>query len=149
MEGYLALFAAAFTAATLLPFYSEVALVALLASGYDAALLWLWATAGNTLGAAVNYALGRWLIHFQDRPWFPFKPAQLGPAQRWYARWGIWSLLLAWLPIGGDALTFIAGLMRAPVWLFFILTAAGKGGRYAVVLVLYILGEQSFSAVSP
>lgn len=140
MEGYLGLFTAAFVAATLLPFYSELALVGLLAAGYDAWLLWLWATAGNTLGAAVNYVIGRWLMHYQDRPWFPVKERHLRPARRWYARWGIWSLLMAWLPVGGDALTFIAGLMRAPFWLFFVLTAAGKGGRYAVVLLLYALG---------
>ncbi|MCG6943575.1 MAG: DedA family protein [Thiohalocapsa sp.] len=148
MEGYLGLFTAAFVAATLLPFYSELALVGLLAAGYDPWLLWLWATAGNTLGAAVNYVLGRWLMHWQDRPWFPFKPEQLGPARRWYARWGIWSLLMAWLPVGGDALTFIAGLMRAPFWLFFLLTAAGKGGRYALVLVLYTLGAAGMEEVS-
>ena len=136
MEGYLGLFGAAFIAATLLPFYSELALVGLLAAGYDPWLLWCWATAGNTLGAALNYVLGRWLVHWQDRPWFPFKERQLGPARRWYARWGIWSLLLAWLPVGGDALTFIAGLMRVRFPLFFVLTALGKGARYAVVLGL-------------
>jgi len=136
MEGYLGLFGAAFIAATLLPFYSELALVGLLAAGYDAWSLWFWATAGNTLGAVVNYVLGRWLMHWQDRPWFPFKRSQLGPAERWYARWGIWSLLLAWLPVGGDALTFIAGLMRVRFPLFFVLTALGKGARYAVVLGL-------------
>lgn len=148
MEGYLGLFAAAFAAATLLPFYSELALVGLWAAGYDPWLLWLWATAGNTLGAAVNYVIGRWLMHWQDRPWFPFKPQQLGPAQRWYARWGIWSLLLAWLPVGGDALTFIAGLMRAPFWLFFALTAAGKGGRYAIVLLISSVGGIGAEGVS-
>ena len=141
MEGYVGLFSAAVIAATLLPFYSELALVGLLAAGYDAWPLWFWATAGNTLGAVVNYVLGRWLMHWQDRSWFPFKRSQIGPAERWYARWGIWSLLLAWLPVGGDALTFIAGLMRAPFWLFWVLTAAGKGGRYAVVLALYALGS--------
>jgi membrane protein YqaA with SNARE-associated domain len=145
MEGYLGLFTAAFAAATLLPFYSELALVGLVAGGYDPWLLWFWATAGNTLGAAVNWVMGRWLMHFQDRRWFPFKEKHLGLARRWYARWGIWSLLMAWLPVGGDALTFVAGLMRAPFWLFFALTAAGKGGRYAVILVLYAMGAVEFT----
>jgi membrane protein YqaA with SNARE-associated domain len=146
LESYLGLFTAAFVAATLLPFYSELALVGLAAAGDDPWLLWFWATAGNTLGAAVNYVLGRWLMHWQERPWFPFKRAQLGAAERWYARWGIWSLLMAWLPVGGDALTFIAGLMRAPFWLFFVLTGVGKGARYAVVLVLYAAGVGQFAA---
>lgn len=134
MEAYLGLFAAAFVAATLLPFYSEMALAGLQSAGYDSLVLWCWATAGNTLGAAVNWTLGRWLLNFQQRRWFPFKPAQLGLAQRWYQRWGVWSLLLAWLPVGGDALTFIAGIMRVHFTLFFILTATGKGLRYAAVL---------------
>ena len=136
MEAYLGLFTAAFVAATLLPFYSEAALAALQAAGYDPLALWFCATAGNTLGAAVNWALGRYLLGFQDRRWFPFKPGRLGPAQRWYQRWGVWSLLLAWLPVGGDALTFIAGLMRVRFPLFFVLTALGKGARYVVVLGL-------------
>jgi len=134
VEAYLGLFAAAFVAATLLPFYSEIALAGLQAAGYDALSLWFWATAGNTLGAAVNWAIGRWLMHFQDRRWFPFKGRQVAIAQRWFQRWGVWSLLMAWLPVGGDALTFIAGLMRVRFDLFFLLTAIGKGARYAVLL---------------
>jgi membrane protein YqaA with SNARE-associated domain len=137
LEAYLGLFTAAFIAATLLPFYSEALLVGLQASGYDPWALWLWATAGNTLGAAVNWALGRWLLRYQDRRWFPFKPGTLGPAQRWYQRWGVWSLLMAWLPVGGDALTFIAGVMRVRFDLFFVLTWIGKGARYAAVLGLF------------
>lgn len=137
MDAYLGLFTAAFVAATLLPFYSEALLLGLQAGGYDPFALWLWATAGNTLGAAVNWAMGRWLLHFQDRRWFPFKPDKLGLAQRWYQRWGVWSLLLAWLPIGGDALTFIAGIMRVRFDLFFVLTWIGKGARYAALLGLF------------
>jgi membrane protein YqaA with SNARE-associated domain len=136
MEAYLGLFTAAFVAATLLPFYSELALAGLQATGYDPMALWAWATAGNTLGAAVNWAMGRWLLRFRDRRWFPFKPDKLGMAQRWYRRWGVWSLLMAWLPVGGDALTFIAGVMRVHFGLFFVLTAIGKGLRYAAVLGL-------------
>jgi membrane protein YqaA with SNARE-associated domain len=134
LEAYLGLFAAAFAAATLLPFYSEAALVGLQAAGYDPLALWFWATAGNTLGAAVNWAIGRWLMHFKDRRWFPFKQRQIAVAQRWFQRWGVWSLLMAWLPVGGDALTFIAGIMRVRFDLFFLLTAIGKGARYAVLL---------------
>ena len=135
-EGYLGLFAVAFLAATILPAYSEVLFAALLAGGYDPLALWAWATAGNTLGAAVNWLLGRYLLHFRDRRWFPFEPGALGPAQRWFQRYGVWSLLFAWAPVGGDALTFIAGFMRVRFDLFFLLTALGKGARYAIVIGL-------------
>lgn len=134
MEAYLGLFASAFLAATLLPAYSEILFAGLLQAGYDPLLLLAWASAGNTLGAAVNWLLGRYLLHFQDRKWFPFKTDNLGAAQRWFNKWGVWSLLLAWMPIGGDALTFIAGMMRVRFWLFFLLTAVGKTARYAILL---------------
>ena len=136
MEAYLGLFLSAFLAATLVPAYSEVLFAGLLAAGYDPLALLAWASAGNTLGAAVNWALGRYLLHFQERRWFPFKADALGSAQRWFNRWGVWSLLFAWLPVGGDALTFIAGMMRVPFWLFFLLTAIGKTARYAILLGL-------------
>lgn len=140
MTGYLGLFTSSFLAATLLPFYSEVLLAGLVRAGYDAWMLLAVATAGNTLGAAVNWALGRYFEKYKEHRWFPFKPNKLGHAQRWFNRFGVWSLLLAWLPIGGDALTFIAGLMRVSFPLFFLLTALGKAARYAAVL----LAMQSF-----
>jgi len=131
---YLSLFSIAFLAATILPAYSEVMFAGMLAAGYDPFKLWLWATAGNTLGAAVNWFLGRYLLHFQERRWFPFKVDTLDRAQTWFQRYGVWSLLLAWLPIGGDALTFIAGIMRVRFAVFFVLTGIGKGVRYAILL---------------
>jgi membrane protein YqaA with SNARE-associated domain len=136
MDAYLSLFLAAFLAATIVPAYSEILFAGLMAAGYDPWLLWAWATAGNTLGAAVNWALARWLLRYQERPWFPFKPENLGRAQRWFQRYGVWSLLMAWAPVGGDALTFIAGLMRVRFDVFLILTAIGKGARYAILLGL-------------
>ncbi len=133
---YLFLGASAFVAATLLPFYSEVVLVALLMRGGDPVWLFTAATVGNTLGAVVNWYLGRFLLRFQDRRWFPFQPHQVHRAQAWFLRYGKWSLLMAWLPVGGDALTFFAGAMRVPLGVFVVLTGIGKGARYAVVIAL-------------
>lgn len=98
--------------------------------------LWLVATAGNTLGAVVNWLLGRYLLHFQNRRWFPFKTRDIEKYQHWFQRYGVWSLLFAWLPVGGDALTFIAGLMRVRLSVLLILCGIGKGLRYAVVIWL-------------
>ena len=134
MEAYLGLFLSAFLAATLVPAYSEILFAGLVASGYDPLALWAWASAGNTLGSAVNWMLGRYLLEFQDQRWFPFKQDNLGLAQRWFQKYGVWSLLMAWLPIGGDALTFIAGIMRVNFAVFFVLTAIGKATRYAILL---------------
>ncbi len=136
MEVYLGLFVGAFLAATLLPAYSELMFASLLAAGHDPLALWVWATAGNTLGSALNWLLGRYLLHFQDRRWFPFRQDNLGVAQRWFQKYGVWSLLMAWAPVGGDALTFLAGMMRVRFDVFFVLTLLGKGARYAILLGL-------------
>lgn len=136
MDAYLSLFLISFVAATLLPAYSEVVFAGLLATGHEPWLLWSWATAGNTLGAVLNYGIGRFLLRFQDRRWFPFRPGSLGRAQSWFQRYGVWSLLMAWAPVGGDALTFIAGVMRVRPDVFVALTALGKGARYAILLGL-------------
>jgi len=132
----LLLFGSAFLAATILPFYSEVILFALLREGGDPILLVLVATLGNTLGAVVNWLLGRYLLHFQDRRWFYFRRAQIDKAQRWFQHYGFWSLLLAWAPVGGDALTLIAGIMKVRLWLFLLLVGSGKALRYISVVYL-------------
>jgi len=85
----------------------------------------------------VNWILGRYLAHFEGRRWFPFKPESLHRSQAWFQKYGQWSLLFAWLPIGGDALTFIAGVMRVRFAIFFALTTIGKGARYAVLYLIY------------
>ncbi len=133
---YLLLFGSAFLAATILPFYSEVVLFALLRDGGDPIMLVGIATLGNTLGAVVNWVLGRFLLHFQDRRWFYFSRGQVEAAQRWYNRYGFWSLLFAWLPVGGDALTLIAGIMKVRLWLFLLLVGSGKALRYISVAYL-------------
>ena len=134
MNAYLIVFGSAFGAATILPFYSEVVVLAYQQQGYPAGPLWLAATSGNTLGAVLNWWIGRELTRFQGRRWFPVSAAALQRAQERFARWGQWSLLMAWLPVGGDALTFIGGLMRVRLLPFVLLVGAGKGARYAVLL---------------
>lgn len=136
ITGYLALFGSAFLAATILPFYSEVVLFALLREGGDPTLLIIIATLGNTLGAVVNWLLGLYLLHFQDRRWFYFSRKQIDKAQHWYQRYGFWSLLMAWAPVGGDALTLIAGVMKVRLWLFLVLVGSGKALRYISVFYL-------------
>lgn len=134
LSAYFGLFAIAFVAATILPAQSEAALVALLVAGQQSpVLLVAVASVGNVLGAVVNWALGRGVERFRDRKWFPVKPAQLDRATGWYRRWGRWSLLLSWAPIGGDALTVAAGVLREPLWSFILLVAVAKTVRYIVL----------------
>jgi membrane protein YqaA with SNARE-associated domain len=133
---YLLLFSSALLAATFLPLSSEVVLASLLLQGYSTLLLWLVATVGNTLGSLVNWAIGRFLLHFQDREWFPVSSQQLARAQGWFQYYGRWSLLFAWMPFGGDALPLVAGIMRVPVIPLLLLCGTGKALRYAVLIYL-------------
>ncbi len=135
MESLAGVFLSAFMAATILPFSSEAVLAAFYAAGGGEAVpLWAVATFGNVLGAVVNWALGRYLLHWQGRRWFPFSKQQLNRAEAWFSRYGVWSLLLAWVPLIGDPITFAAGILRLNLWLFLVLVTIGKAGRYAAVL---------------
>jgi len=137
LGGYIGLFLSALLAATLLPLSSEAVLAALSqARGFDVVALLAVATLGNTLGAAVNWALGRFCLRWRDRTWFPFSPRQLDRAAGWFRSYGLWSLLLAWAPVVGDPLTFAAGVLQVRFAPFLILVGLGKGARYVAVIVL-------------
>jgi len=137
LPAYLGLFIAAFGAATLLPLQSEAVLVGLLlTSDYSIAALLLVATAGNVLGSAVNWVLGRYIERYRNRRWFPLSEEKLGRAQRAYHRYGRWSLLLSWVPVIGDPLTMIAGVMREPLWSFLLIVLVAKATRYMVLAAL-------------
>lgn len=145
MLSYLILFVASFLAATILPFYSEVFLYAMLNQGHSAILLVSIAALGNTLGSVVNWYLGLYLLHFKNRRWFYFKDKQIDKMQYWFNRYGQWSLLFAWLPVGGDALTLIAGIMKVKIVNFLILVGIGKTLRYVGVIYLAQLTQGWFA----
>ena len=130
----LGLFSSALIASTLFPAQSELVLAGLLIAGKQPAwLLIVVATVGNVLGSAINWWLGRNLEHFRDRRWFPFKPQALERAAGWYHRYGRWSLLLSWMPIIGDPLTLVAGVLREPLPTFIAIVTLAKLGRYLVL----------------
>ena len=131
---YLGLMVIALLAATLLPLGSEAFLLTLASQGYDPWALWFWATLGNSLGSIINYGLGRYLNHYQNKRWFPISPQTLIKAQFHFQRYGQWSILFAWLPIIGDALTLVAGILKMHFGLFVVLVILGKGLRYAVLV---------------
>lgn len=134
LAGYFALFFAAFGAATLLPLQSEAALVGLLLNGaHGVWALLAVATLGNVLGSLVNWWLGRRLEGLRGKRWFPVGPAALDKARRHYQVYGHWTLLLSWLPVVGDPLTLVAGVMGEPLWRFTLLVTLAKGARYLVL----------------
>jgi membrane protein YqaA with SNARE-associated domain len=134
---YLSLFISAFLAATLLPAQSEALLVYQLSRQPDAvAGLVAVATLGNVVGSVTNWCLGRFVTQFSNRPWFPADQKQLQRAERYYHKYGRYSLLLSWAPFIGDPITLIAGLLREPLWSFLILVTVAKCGRYMAVAAL-------------
>ena len=128
------LFASAFLSATLLPGSSEALLLLRLQDAPSPVQPVLVATVGNLAGSLLTYALGlggnralhalRWLRIDQD---------DLARAERWFGRWGRPSLLLAWLPVVGDPLCLLAGLLRVGWVPFLLLVGAGKLARYALI----------------
>lgn len=131
MISYILLFASALIAATILPMQSESVLVGLLAAGGQPAVnLLIVATLGNVLGSVVNWGLGHFLLRFQDRRWFPASKSQLTRAEGWYHRYGRWSLLGSWLPVIGDPITVVAGVLREPIIPFLLIVTLAKATRY-------------------
>ena len=134
LTSYIGLFVAAFGAATLLPMQSEAVLVGmLLADRYVVSTLLAVATVGNVLGSALNWLLGRSVERFRHKRWFPVSESKLEKAQQSYLRYGRWSLLLSWVPIIGDPLTVVAGVMREPFWSFLLIVTMAKGVRYLLL----------------
>jgi len=139
----LILFLSAFGAATILPGFSEAVLSTLLVEQSRAwPTLLLVATAGNTLGGAANWLLGRYLLHWQDRKWFPVSRQRLDQASRLFQRYGYPLLLFSWVPVIGDPVTLAAGVLRARFLPFLILVLIGKAARYAVIAWVILDGLQ-------
>jgi membrane protein YqaA with SNARE-associated domain len=131
------LFSSALVAASVLPMQSEAVLVALLATDRHSVMALITvATVGNVLGSVINWYFGRYLLRFRKRRWFPSSDEQLERAQIWYRHYGRWSLLGSWLPVVGDPLTVIAGLMKEPIVPFVLLVTIAKGTRYVLLAAI-------------
>lgn len=134
------LFLSAFAAATVLPLQSEAVLLALLAKGHhSASALLFFASLGNILGACVNWYLGLKIEHYKDKKWFPLSAQQMNRAQLSYQKYGYWTLLLSWVPIIGDPITLIAGLLKENFARFLLLVSLAKVGRYLFLYGIFYL----------
>ena len=132
----LTLFVTAFLAATIFPMQSEILLVAyLLKSNLSPLFLLLFASLGNILGSCVNWFLGRGIERFKHKKYFPVKEKSVAHAQNLYKRYGVWTLLLSWVPFIGDPLTIVAGVMRTPFPIFLVIVTIAKTGRYIFVVM--------------
>jgi membrane protein YqaA with SNARE-associated domain len=134
---YLILFALAFAAATILPVSSEATLYYYLQEGLSPLGLLLAAGTGNPLGSLLNWWIGRkgadWLLQHGK-----LSPERYARSERFFERWGGWSLLLSWVPVIGDPLTLVAGALHYDWRKFLAIVAVAKFGRY--LFILYLAG---------
>ena len=123
-----ALFISSFLAATLLPGGSEAVLIGVLKlhpeTFWPALLL---GTLGNTLGGMVTFGMG-WLL----------PPTQKLKHVEQIRHYGTPVLLLAWVPLIGDALCLTAGWLRLNTWYALLFMALGKCVRYGVIAMATI-----------
>ena len=137
IAAYVGLFFAAMAAGAILPVPSEAAFVAvLLTSDNPTWVAVAVATVGNVIGSVINWLIGLGIERLRHKPWFPFSQASLARAEIWYHHYGRWSLLFSFVPIIGDPLTVVAGIMRERFWPFLLLVGIAKLGRYVVVAAI-------------
>ncbi len=140
--GLLSLFLISFCASTLLPLGSEWLLVALLLQGSNPITTVIVATLGNSLGAGTNYVIGYYGGDWLKGKLLRIDKNQQQRAESWFNRYGSWSLLLAWLPVIGDPLCLVSGMLKTSVLRFSLLVTTGKGLRYSVLTLLTLQGAE-------
>lgn len=80
-----------------------------------------------------NYALGYWASLVVIKKWLRMSEDDFVRAEQRFIKYGMLSLCFAWVPIIGDPLTVMAGILRVRLQWFLILVTAGKLGRYVVI----------------
>lgn len=141
-NGYPALFLLSFCASTLIPLGSEWLLVALLVKGFAPLPVVMVASAGNVLGACTSYLVGIYGSAFLTTTVLRIDAADRARAGQLFNRYGSWCLLLSWLPVVGDPLCLLAGVMRIGFGRFVMLVTTGKVARYALVAWATVEGHQ-------
>jgi membrane protein DedA with SNARE-associated domain len=83
---------------------------------------------GNVIGSWIAYWVGlkkgrEWALRFH---WLHITEKRLDTADRWFARWGSWAVLVSrCLPIVRTFISLPAGVARMPFWRFTWLTFLG------------------------
>jgi len=134
------LFFSSLISSTLFPGGSEALLLYRLNEGANPYAIVAIATIGNVLGSIITYGMGRLGNEAVHKRWLRMDEARVAQAEHWFTKYGQPSLLFAWLPIVGDPLCLVAGLLRSPIWTFLILVTLGKFGRYAFLAWVFNLG---------
>ncbi|MDY0052101.1 MAG: YqaA family protein [Aliarcobacter sp.] len=134
---YLVLFASALISATLFPLGSEALLIYDIKEGYNLYLMITVATIGNTLGSVINYFLGLKGEEYLISKNF-LKEKYIIKSKYYFDKYGSISLLFSWLPIIGDPITFVAGILKYDLKKFIVLVVIAKLSRYLFIAYLVV-----------
>jgi len=129
------LFLISFAAATILPFSSEAALVGAIQTGMPKYTAFTMASLGNVSAIIVNYLIG--LILFKKSKTKLLRSKNGKHAWHIGRRYGYWGLLLSWLPVIGDPITIVAGVLRMNFWYFLFISATLRVARYSLLLIAF------------
>lgn len=132
--GYIGMFISAFLAGTVLPFSSEAVLLACIGMGLDPVISTLSTTAGNALGGFTCYWIGRLGKMEWIEKYLGVSKKHMDKAEKFIQGKGSWIASLSFLPVIGDAILVVLGLMRANVFIVTISMTIGKLGRYAILV---------------
>lgn len=132
---FILIFISALISATLFPFGSEALLVFYINEGHNLTLLLLFASVGNVLGSVINYFLGLKGEEFLEKKAI-LKKEMIKRAKVTFDKFGSFALLFAWVPIIGDPITFIAGVLRYDFKLFLLFVTISKTLRYIFLALL-------------
>ena len=134
---YFILFLSAFVSATLIPFGSEALLIYDIKEGYNIYYLLFFATLGNSLGSLFNYFLGLKGEEFLIKKNL-VKEKSILKTKNYFDKYGSICILFSWLPLIGDPITFIAGVLKYNLKLFISLVVIAKFLRYLFLALLIL-----------
>ena len=134
---YLILFVSAFLSATLFPLGSEALFIYDINEGYNIYLLLFFATIGNSLGSIFNYFLGLKGEEYLIRKKL-LSEKMILKSKNYFDKYGFYCLLFSWLPIIGDPLTFVAGILKYDLKKFVIIITLAKFLRYLFIALVVI-----------
>ncbi len=136
--GYIGLFLGTLLAATILPFSSEFILTGLLIAGFEPFLCFLVATSGNTLGSTITYGMGRLIKYEEALQKLKIKQSSIDRSMHFFNKYGVWIALFSWVPILGDAGTFLLGSNKVNFIKTMTLVLIGKAIRFAIVIFIFL-----------
>ena len=128
------LFISALLAGSIVPFSSELVLVALVKLGLPPTACILAATLGNTAGGMTCYYMGRLGRIDWIEKYFKVKKEKIDKMQRFLQWKGALMAFFAFLPAIGEVISIALGYMRSNVWLTTASMFAGKLIRYIILL---------------